>query len=635
MNNRNPWAWVGSLYLAEGLPYVVVMTVSVIMYKGLGISNTDIALYTSWLNLPWVIKPLWSPLVDLLGTRRSWIWILQIVIGGTLAALAFTIPTHQFFQSSLAVLWLLAFSSATQDIAIDGFYLLATTEAEQSFFVGIRSTFFRISTIFGQGLLVILAGYLQHHTGLPKLDYLVTARPGAALIRSLEVPPNPDLASPISTTPKIVVTPAGLEISPEPREATEIKSLLASARSNNVFFGFRTADSVTGKVPAITPGDRPAGNGDSSVFTSPFRLAANHLESFLRGHLSPEKQNQHAFSGNLGIGRIQLSHPPGREVVVTVGSQLNLGVGGGDERSFSVAEGSRLRFDDHNWNQPALTVFQVDPQQKGRAVARMEISAGNIPLSWSATFLGLAVLFLCAGAYHRSILPRPPGDRSKERQGIPQFLQEFARTFVAFFKKPKILILLLFLMFYRFGEAQLVKMVGLFLLDSRESGGLGLTTGQFGFVYGTVGIAALTCGGLLGGMVASRKGLKYWLWWMVAAIHLPDAVFLYLATTQPDNLWIINLGVATEQFGYGFGFTAYMLYMIHIARGEHPTAHYALCTGFMALGMMLPGMWSGWLQELIGYQHFFTWVLWATLPGILVVAFIPLEADFGKQAQPR
>src|SRR6266446_2954115 len=182
---RNPWAWVPSLYLAEGLPYVVVMTVSVIMYKGLGISNTDIALYTSWLYLPWVIKPLWSPVVDILKTRRLWIWVMQLLIGAGLGGVALTIPTSHFFQYTLAFLWLLAFSSATHDIAADGFYMLATTEKEQAFFVGIRSTFYRISMISGQGLLVILAGMIQSRTGLPTMNLHVEANPNATLVQKI------------------------------------------------------------------------------------------------------------------------------------------------------------------------------------------------------------------------------------------------------------------------------------------------------------------------------------------------------------------------------------------------------------------------------------------------------------------
>jgi PAT family beta-lactamase induction signal transducer AmpG len=273
----------------------------------------------------------------------------------------------------------------------------------------------------------------------------------------------------------------------------------------------------------------------------------------------------------------------------------------------------------------------LDPKLKTTAAALMEVRSGNLPLAWSLTFAVLAGVFLLFGIYHLFMLPYPVRDVPGDSHSILAFIKEFFLTFGSFFRKEKIGFLLLFLLFYRFAESQLVKMVAPFLLDAREKGGLGLTTGQVGFVYGTVGIAALTCGGLLGGFVAARKGLRFWLWWMVLAIHLPDAVFVFLSYTQPDNFWVINLSVAVEQFGYGFGFTAYMLYMIYISRGRHPTAHYAICTGFMALGMMIPGWGSGWLQDVIGYQHFFIWVLLATIPGFLVVKFIPLDAEFGRK----
>ncbi len=420
-STRSPWAWIPSLYVAEGLPYVVAMTVSVIMYKRFGISNTDIALYTSWLYLPWVIKPLWSPVVDLLGTRRRWIWAMQLLIGAALAGVALAVPVPQMFRWTLALFWLLAFDSATHDIAADGFYMLATTEKEQAFFVGIRSMFYRVATIAGQGLLVMLAGTIESRTG-------------------------------------------------------------------------------------------------------------------------------------------------------------------------------------------------------------------NLRLAWSAAMGGLAVLFLLFGLWHRLVLPRPAVDRPGDARRIPEFVKEFLATFGAFFRKPRIGVLMLFLLLYRFGEAQLVKMVSPFLLDARAEGGLGLTTTQVGFVYGTVGIIALTAGGILGGWAVSKHGLRSWLWPMLLAIHLPDAMFIYLSYAQPTSLPVIQLCVAVEQFGYGFGFAAYLLYMIHIARGEHSTAHYAICTGFMALGMMVPGMWSGWLQELVGYRHFFVWVILATVPSFLVVLWIPLEADFGRKA---
>ena len=422
-STRAPLAWIPSLYLAEGLPYVVVMTVSVIMYKGFGISNTDIAYWTSWLYLPWVIKPLWSPVVDLLGTRRRWIWVMQLLIGGGLAGVALALPAPHYFQWTLAFFWLLAFNSATHDIAADGFYMLATTEDQQAMYVGVRSMFYRIATIAGQGLLVMLAGILQSRSG--------------------------------------------------------------------------------------------------SV--------------------------QHAWTVTMGV---------------------------------------------------------------------------------------LAVVFVLFGLWHRFVLPRPAADRAGEARRIPEFLGAFLATFGAYFRKPKIAVVLAFLLLYRLGEAQLVKMVSPFLLDGRDAGGLALSTTQVGFVYGTVGIIALTLGGVLGGVVASRHGLKAWLWPMLLAIHLPDAAFIYLAYAQPTNIFVIQLCVVIEQFGYGFGFTAYILYMMYVSRGEHQTAHYAICTGFMALGMMLPGMWSGWLEDLIGYRHFFTWVIVATIPSFIVALWIPLDAAYGRKAAP-
>jgi PAT family beta-lactamase induction signal transducer AmpG len=260
------------------------------------------------------------------------------------------------------------------------------------------------------------------------------------------------------------------------------------------------------------------------------------------------------------------------------------------------------------------------------------VRSGNIVFSWVVAFSVLVALFLFFGLYHKFMLPYPARDRSGAPGSVGLFLSEFFKTFGAFFRKNRIGILLLFLLFYRFAEAQLVKLVTPFLLDAREAGGLGLTTGQVGFVYGTVGIIALTCGGLLGGMVASRGGLKFWLWPMVLIMHLPDAVFIYLAYAQPDNFAMINLCVAIEQFGYGFGFTAYMLYMIYIARGQHETAHYAICTGFMALGMMLPGMAAGWVQDHLGYLKFFLWVCVATIPSFVATALIKIDPAFGKKA---
>ncbi|MDW8308978.1 MAG: hypothetical protein RMK20_06360 [Verrucomicrobiales bacterium] len=609
-SRRSPWTWIPTLYLAQGLPFAVVNTLSIIMYKSLGVSNADIAFYTAWLYLPWVLKPLWGPVVDILRTRRWWIWTMQLLLGAGFAAVGLSLPLPAFFQFTLAFFYLLAFTSATHDIAADGFYMLATTEKEQAFFVGVRSTFFRVALITGQGLLVILAGYVQAHTGLPKVEIEVRARPGAARVERLEFEPAGTVAA---GELRIVAQPVELEIAPQPRAQAEVSALLAAARAWNQTNGFYR--SATEGRAAERQKSGP------SWWT---RAVSEPLGRWLRTHFGPETRARPEFAGEVGVARRHLTRAPGREVVVTTAFRAG-------DKSVQVAEGARLVFDDTNWDRPAVVVFQLDPKLRGETRARFELRSGNIRLSWMVTFGVLVALFAALALYHRWVLPRPEKDRPGEARNIPAFLKEFFRTFGAFFRKPGIVGTLLFLLLYRFGEAQLVRMVAPFLLDAREAGGLGLTTGQVGWVYGTVGVIALTCGGLLGGFVVSRRGLKFWLWPMVFIIHVPDAAFIYLAYAQPESLNVISVMVALEQFGYGFGFTAYMLYMIYVARGAHQTAHYAICTGFMALGMMVPGMWSGWLQELIGYQHFFVWVILATIPSFLVVLLISVDPEFGRK----
>ena len=415
---RSPWSWVPTLYFGQALPYVVVMSLSVIMYKNNGISNTDIALYTSWLYLPWVIKPLWSPLVEMFRTKRLWIVSLQLLIGAALALVALTTALPHFFQISLAIFWLMAFSSATHDIAADGFYMLGLPQHQQAAFVGVRSTFYRLATIAGQGGLVYLAGTL-------------------------------------------------------------------AARS------------------------------------------------------------------------------------------------------------------------------------------------GNVQLAWSVVFFVLAGLFVALFVFHHLVLPKPPEDRPGARSSAP--MRDFLATFAQFFKKKDILLILGFLLTFRLGEAQLLKLAVPFLLDPADKGGLGLSTAEVGLVYGTVGVTALTLGGLLGGVVIARFGLKRCLWPMVLAVHLPDLVFVFLATLLPTSRTLVGASIAAEQFGYGFGFTAYLLYMIMVADGTQKTAHYAICTGFMALGMMLPGMASGWIQQQLGYQHFFIWVCVATIPAFFIAARLRIAPEFGKK----
>jgi MFS transporter, PAT family, beta-lactamase induction signal transducer AmpG len=416
---RNVWWWIPSLYFGQGIPYVVVMTLSVIMYKNLGISNTDIALYTSWLYLPWVIKPLWSPLVDIFRTKRFWIVTLQLVIGASLALVAFTLPVSHFFQVTLAVFWLMAFSSATHDIAADGFYMLALPQHQQAAFVGVRSTFYRIAMISGQGGLVYLAGKLGEHTG-------------------------------------------------------------------------------------------------------------------------------------------------------------------------------------------------------------------NVTLAWQIVFLVLAAMFFIMFFYHRFVLPVPASDQPTAKGSSP--VTTFVETFSSYFQRRDIFLILTFLLTFRLGEAQALKLVTPFMLDPAAAGGLGLTTSQVGIVYGTVGVIALTLGGLLGGFAISRGGLKRWIWPMLFAVHIPNLAFVFLAYTLPSSELVIATAIAIEQFGYGFGFAAYLLFMIMVSDGPNKTAHYAICTGFMALGMMLPGMVSGWIQTQLGYPHFFIWVCICTLPSIIITFFLKIDPAFGKKA---
>ncbi len=258
----------------------------------------------------------------------------------------------------------------------------------------------------------------------------------------------------------------------------------------------------------------------------------------------------------------------------------------------------------------------------------LEEKTGNIPYAWSITFYVCAGIFLGIAIYHFFVLPKPDKDQCVQGNGS---ISAFFSSFGSFFQKKGILLSLAFILLFRLGEAQLTKIASPFLLDSVEVGGLGLSTKQIGFIYGTVGVIALTIGGILGGIVAAQDGLKKWLWPMVFAMNLPNLLYVYMAITQPDDYIFISAMVAIEQFGYGFGFTAFMLYLIYISRGAYSTSHYAICTGFMALGMMLPGMIAGELQELLGYTNFFIWVCICTLPGILLAKCLKIDPTFGKK----
>ncbi|PAW66164.1 MAG: MFS transporter [Opitutia bacterium Tous-C1TDCM] len=612
--SRGAWAWIPSLYFAQGIPYVVVMTMSVILYKRLGVSNTDIALYTSWLYLPWVIKPFWSPLVELLGTKRQWIVVLQLVVGAALGAVALTLPGPAFFKLSLGIFWLMAFASATHDIAADGFYMLALNPHDQAWFVGVRSTFYRLAMIAGQGLLIMFAGAMEARTGLPELELRLAARPGAVAVAA----PDPAAAAtaPAGGPLRLVAAPAELVLDPAAPPAQPAADLVARARAWNQKAG------LTAAPPAPADAGGPKASGPSWWD----RTVVAPLGNFIRTHFGEEKPapNRTGPAAPAGVFLVSLSAPPEKNIVVNLSRETG-------DKGVRLLEGECFTFTRENWRQPAMIVVQLDPKNRGASEALFVARSGDIPWAWALTFYTLGALFVVFCIHHRFVLPRPAADTAGATRPRGNPLAEFFGTFASFFRKPMVLRSLGFLLLYRFAEAQLVKIASLFLLDTREAGGLGLSTGAVGFVYGTVGVVALTLGGLLGGFCAARHGLKYWLPVMVAAINVPNLVYVYLAYAAPDHFLIVNVCVAIEQFGYGFGFAAFMIYMLYIAQGEHQTAHYAICTGFMALGMMIPGMFTGWIQELVGYRHFFVWVIIATIPSFIVTALIRPDPNFAKK----
>ncbi len=398
------------------------------MFKNMGMPNGILALYTSLLYLPWVIKPLWSPFVDIIRSKRWWITAMQILMSAAMLLLPFLLPqttgeaiaSTPLFYLTLSLFWVAAFASATHDIAADGFYMLGLDSGTQAEFVGIRSTFYRLSSIFGQGVLVALAGVLDTKTG-------------------------------------------------------------------------------------------------------------------------------------------------------------------------------------------------------------------DVHYAWKLTLIVSAVIFSAVTLYHTWSLPRPSSDRMSSSTSARDIMRDFGRTFATFFKKRNILIAMLFMLLYRLPEAFLVKLMNPFLLDPMSEGGLGLSTEAVGVIYGTIGVAALTVGGILGGIAASRWGLKKALWPMTAALTLPCLSFVFLAAFHPSELWIIGSCVALDQFGYGFGFTAYMLYLIYFSEGEFKTAHYSLCTAFMALSMMLPGMVAGYIQEALGYTRFFGFVMVCCLVTVLVTFMLKVDPEYGKK----
>lgn len=607
-NKRSPWAWIPSLYLAEGLPYVAVMTISVIMYKRMGMSNTDIALYTSWLYLPWLIKPLWSPFVDLLKTKRWWIVVMQLLIGAGFAGIAFTIPADFYVKATLAFFWLMAFSSATHDIAADGFYMLALDTKDQAKYVGIRSTFYRIATIFGQGILIILAGFLESTSGSEPIKIKIDASPQYTQ-STLYIPQLTDTAQ-LEGEPRFIIDKEIVQIGTHGVNKDSLQLFLKHITASNQKHGFIPEENTISKKEEgwwTQTVSKPLGNCIKSTF----------------GEERYVMKSEH--TGNVAVLAVRLSKQPDKDEVKVLNTTMNKG-----DNSISLIHGERLAFNNYNWNKPAYIAFQVDSKLNTASTTEYKGLSGNIPFAWSITFFVLAGLFILFSFYHKVMLPKPDSDKPHSHVTANSIFKEFGTTFATFFTKPQIGVALFFLLTFRFSEAQLLKLINPFLLDSIDKGGLGLTTGEVGLVYGTVGIIGLTLGGIIGGFIAAKGGLKKWIWPMTLSMLLTIATFLYLSFFQPDNLLIINICVFIEQFGYGFGFTAYMLFMIYLSEGQHKTAHYAFCTGFMAAGMMIPGMFAGWLQEQLGYNHFFIWVMICSIIPIIAVSLLKIDPNYGK-----
>jgi len=429
---KSPWAWVPTLYFAEGLPNVLVTGVAAVMYMQMGLSDTELALYTGWLNLPWIIKPLWSPFIDLLRTKRWWILSMQILIGAALGGVAFTLNTPMWFQMSMCCLFIMAFASATHDISADGFYMIELDEHTQTYFVGIRNTFYRLAVIFGNGVLVAIPGVL-------------------------------------------------------------------------------------------------------SVY---FRC--------------------------------------------------------------------------------------------------------SIAFAWSIAFYGIAGIFIGLWLYHGWILPnsevrgREGAEEPRSASDVWSGLRHTLLTFFTKFPVRVTITAICFMLLYRFPEALLNTMTKTFLMRPNSEGGLGMAPTEYGLAYGTVGLIGLTLGGILGGILVSRDGMKRWLWPLVCAITLPDAVYIYLAYAMPSvaSVWgltLVSTCLFVEQFGYGLGFTVLTLYMLYYSQGEFKTSHYSICTGISYLGLMLPGMVSGWVKDAVGYQTFFIIVMVSCSLTFLVTWFLKVDPSFGKK----
>jgi len=544
--DRSPWAWVPTLYFYQGVPYSIVMITSGLIYKTMGISIASFAFWTSLQYLPWTIKPLWSPYVDVVSTKRKWVVWTQLALGLAFIAAGILMPLTFFYPLTLALFAIIAIGSASHDIEADGFYMYALDQHKQAFFVGIRSTFYRFAMITALGIIPVIAGLVLKNTGLESVNFEASSVPAEEY---------------------------------EPFDPSSINII--------------------------------SSEGEPGILLFPEKL---QVPLYQAGKSLPDSS----------VIYIALSAPPdeGKTVVVNVTRKT-----GSKDIDISKNQSGRFEFTSLNWNNPVALSVKVNRNLTVSTSSGFLVTAGNVAFSWTIALGFIGFLLVLLAIYNRIILPHPAENDEKERisWGV------YKEVFVSFFTKPGVIPALLFFLFYRLGESQLVKVATPFLVDSRSTGGIGLTSAQYGIAYGTIGMLCLTLGGILGGIAASRYGLKRLIWIMAVCINLPDAVYVYLAYYQPmpENI-MVYLSIALEQFGYGFGFIAYTLYMLYyVSESRYKTAEYAICTSLMALGMMLPGMISGSLQELLGYQHFFIYVLICTIPGFLIIPFLRIDPAFG------
>ena len=418
----SPWLWVPSLYFAESIPNAVVSDTATFMYNDFGLTTKELGVVTGSMYLAWVLKPFWSPLVDLVRTKRWWIVVTELMLAVSFLGLALAINSPDWLFWTKVCLWTMAFASATQDISADGFYMLGLNESQQAGFTGVRSTAYRLAMLCAKGFMVWAAGNLTH------------------------------------------------------------------------------------------------------------KLGVHH--------------------------------------------------------------------------------------------------------GWSAVICIPGIAFVLIAIYHFVVLPRPASDRAVQ-VARKDFVSGYLSSFSTFFAKPRIGHAIAFMLLFRFAEVQVLAMVSPFLTGKRETGALGLTTEQVGIAYGTVGVIGIICGGIIGGALVARYGLRAWFWRLIVLMHVPNLVFLILAVTQIQNLAVVSGCLFLEQFGYGFGFTVYMLYLMYFAKGEQQTSHYAIATGFMALSLMLPKMISGYVQTALGFQGFFAYVAVCTLPSFYVAWLVWKDDNFVDCFEPR